>query len=227
MKVAWSVLVSLARGKVGSVAAVDTWSGPVLRSCYRARMSNTQLQLSMRAALGGLATLWSDPTMAPHRADWIALGLAHPEACAGFADVYKTGFQWFVRANTNRAQVGEAIILAAPAFAAVGDPGALTLAHATGPPEELNVSATSPPAAGHAVMIMATPALSPGIYTLGHQQRKLSVINPGTSGPWNIFADYTARFGTPADGKQVFVEVWYVHKAQGRIGLKSQAGALW
>ena len=165
--------------------------------------------------------------MATYRAGWVALGLANPEASPGFADVYKTGFQWFTRANRNRGVVGEAVILEAPAFAAVGDPGALSISHTPGAPDTLDVSATQAPAAGEAVLLYATPPLSPGIFTLGHQQRKLLIQNPSVSGDWEIYAPYIARFGTPADGRQVFVEVWYVDIAQGRIGLKSQACCLW
>jgi hypothetical protein len=165
--------------------------------------------------------------MSTYRADWVALGLAHPEHNVFAADIYKTGLQWFTRANRNRQVIGEPVILEAPAFAAVGDPGSLSFYHDTGPPETLEVSATTPPAAGEAVVIYATPPISPGILTLGNQQRKLFIENPSVSGTWDILTAYTAKFGTPADGRQVFVQVWYMDIAQGRIGLKSQAGAIW
>ena len=227
MKCAWGILTGEARGKCGHIVATVGRSGPVLRGHFRARRSATQTQLECRAALGSLSVLWSDPSMLTYRAAWVQLGLDHAEHNIFGADIYKTGLQWFTRANRNRQIIGEAVILEAPAYAAVGDPAAVTLTHGTGP-ESLEVSATNPPAPGDdAVVIYATPPLSPGIFTLGHQQRKLLIVNPGTAGPWDILAAYTAKFGTPTAGRQVFVEVWYMDIAQGMIGLKSQASEIW
>lgn len=227
MKVAWSVLVGDARGRSGQSCTTLTRSGPVLRGMFRARRSATQSQLECRAALGSLSTLWSDPSMLTYRPGWVALGLATPEHNVFSMDIYKTGLQCFTRSNRNRQLIGEAVILEAPAYHAVLDPGALTLTHTTGPPETLEVSALTAPAVDDAVLIYATPPLSPGIFTLGHQQRKLAIVKPSSAGPWDILAAYTAKFGTPAAGRQVFVEVWYMDIAQGMIGLKSQAAAIW
>jgi hypothetical protein len=225
-KVVWSALVGDARGKVGSFTAVNTYAGKVLRRLVRTCQSSTATQLQMRAALGNLSTLWADPSMNANRADWVTLGLNNPEHDVFGADIYKTGLQWFIRCNKNRQTIGEAIRLDAPAWAAVDDPGALTLEYVTGPPAELNITATSDPDVGDAVVIMATRALSPGILTLGHQQRKIATINPKTNSPWNVITEYTARFGAPIIGKQIFVEVWYMDIDQGRIGLKSQAACI-
>lgn len=172
MKVNWSVLVGDAAGRAGNLAATHGYAGAVLRSVFRNRPTNTQLQLEMRAALGTLSSLWADPSMNAERAGWVSLGLAHGEPGMFTATIYKTGLQWFLRCNRNRQTIGEAIVTAAPAFAAVGDPGALTLIYGAGPPATLTVNATSPNAAGEAVIIFATRGLSPGILTLSHQQRK-------------------------------------------------------
>jgi hypothetical protein len=227
MKIAWGVLVGDARGKTGNICATWGRSGPVLRRHFRSKQPNSQTQLEMRAALSSLSVFWSDPSMAPYRPDWIQLALAHPEKNIFNADIYKTGLQWFIRANKNRATIGEPVILQAPAFAEVDDPAALTLEHLSAPPEELNITASSNPVAGDAVVIFATRPLSPGIFTLGHQQRLLKYINPATASPWDIFDVYTAKYGTPPAGKQIFVEVWYTDIDQGMIGLKSQAAAIW
>ena len=226
MKVAWSVLVGDARGKCGNVAATLTYAGSVLRGRVRAKQSNSQQQLEMRAALGSLSTLWSDPSMLTYRAGWVALGLNHPELGIFTQNIFKTGLQWFIRANRNRQVIGESIILEAPAFAAVGDPGALTLTFTPGAPGTLEVAATTPSAAGEAVIIAATPGISPGILTLGHQQRKVFTSTAGSESSWDIIAEYTARFGAPVSGKQIFVEAWYMDIAQGRIGLKSRVGTI-
>ena len=195
--------------------------GPVLRGLTRNRQTRTQAQLEMRAAFLTISQLWADPSVNPYRAGWVALGLAHPEKNVFNADIYKTGHAWFVRCNKNRQGVGEAIRLDAPAFAAVGDPGSLTAQYSAGPPVEILVTATQAPSASEAVVILATPGLSPGVLTLSHQQRKLFTELPVTSSPWDVGPAYVAKFRDPVPGKNIFFQAHYLDVPQGRVGLTS------
>ena len=221
MKVAWSVLVGDARGKTGTVCATLTRSGPVLRGLFRARQSKTQAQLEMRAAFGSLSQLWADPSLNPYRSGWIQLGLDHPEKNVFNADIYKTGLQWFIRANKNRQTVGESIILEAPAFAAVGDPGALSAQYSAGSPPTIAVSGTQHPSVTEAVVILATRGLSMGILTLSNQQRKIFTDLPVTDYPWPVGPAYIAKFGNPVTDKNIFFQAHYLDVPQGRTGLTS------
>ena len=221
MKIAWGVLVGDARGKTGAVCATLTRSGPVLRRSIRARQSSTQAQLEMRAAFGSLSTIWSDPAMNAYRGGWIQLGLDHHEHNVFNADVYKTGLQWFIRCNKNRQGVGESIILEAPAFAAVGDPGALTAQYTPGSPPTIEVSATQAPAVTEAVVILATRGLSMGILTLSNQQRKIYTELPVTNSPWAVGPAYIAKFGNPIQNRNIFFQAHYLDVPQGRVGLTS------
>jgi hypothetical protein len=180
-----------------------------------------------RTTLALYSHMWADPSMLGLRADWSTLAFSNPELDVFSALIKKTPANWFVRANINRATIGEAPITTAPTFAPVGDPGTLSLAFTPGTPGTLNVYATTPPGATEAVVIQATPGLSQGIATLSHQQRKILTVNPGTAGPWNIYPAYLARFGTPRASSQVFVRVWYVDKPQGRKGLTGQTSIIW
>jgi hypothetical protein len=221
MKIAWGVMVGDARGKTGTVCATLTRSGPVLRGLFRARQSKTQAQLEMRAAFGSLSSLWADPSMNAYRGAWVQLGLDHPEQNLWNADIYKTGLQWFIRANKNRQTVGESIILEAPAFAAVGDPGALSAQYSPGSPPTIEVSATQEPSATQAVVILATRGLSMGILTLSHQQRKIFTELPVTGSPWAVGPAYIAKFGNPVPNKNIFFQAHYLDVPQGRTGLTS------
>jgi hypothetical protein len=188
---------------------------------------NSQLQLMMRANLGEVSGLWHSPSMAAYRAGWILLAAAHPEADIFGNLIKKTGLQWFVRCNRNRATFGLAPTLSAPAFAPVGNPGTLSASHDGPPATYFNISATSAPGVGEAVVIQATKGLSPGLLTFSNQARNLKTINPGTGGPWDILPEYTAKFHAPIDGLQIFVTVHYVNIAQGRAGLTGVASIIW
>lgn len=227
MKVAWSVLVGDARGTLGSIAATSTRFGPVLRASLRSMQPNSQLQLMMRANLGNVSGLWRSASMAAYRAGWILLAAANPEPDVFGNMIKKTGLQWFVRCNRNRQTFGLPPILAAPAFAPVGNPGTLTLSHDGPPPTYFHVAPTSAPAPGEAVVIQATKGLSPGLLTFSNQARNLKTINPGTGGPWDILTEYTAKFRAPIDRLQIFVTVHYLDIAQGRAGLTGTASIIW
>jgi hypothetical protein len=181
----------------------------------------------MRASLAYLSQLWTSSAMALYRGDWCALALGHAEKNVFDADIFKTGLQWFIRANLNRQTIAESPILDDPAWAAVGDPGTVTVTHVAGPPEKMDVSATTPPTANEAVVILATRPISPGIGTTSHQQRFIQKVNPGTAGPWDILAAYTAKLGAPLTNRQIFVDVHYVYISQGRAGESAQAHVFW
>ncbi len=227
MKVAWSILVGDARGKLGQVAATLTRSGPVLRRMVMPRQPNSQTQLAMRAALGTLSQLWRSTAMATYRADWILLAINHPEQDVFLNYIKKTGLQWFNRCNRNRELIGQADYLPAPTFATIASPGTLTLTHVTSPSEQFTVGASVPPTAANAVIIAATRGISPGILKLSNQQRQVLIVNPGTAGPWDILAAYTTKFGAPATGKQIFVQVHYIQIISGLAGPTAQEALIW
>lgn len=227
MKVAWSILVGDGRGKCGNVCATLTRAGPVLRGLIRAQQSSTQAQLEMRAAFSSLSQLWTDPAMNLYRFGWVALSIGHSELDVFNAFIFKTAHQWFVRCNKNRQGVGEEIILEAPAWATVGNPGALSAQYVAGPPVEINVSAVQAPSATEAVVILATRGLSLGILTLSNQQRKVFTDLPATSSPWDIGPAYVAKFGPPTPDKNIFIQAHYLDIPQGRVGLTSECVMDW
>ena len=179
----------------------------------------------MRAAFATTAQLWRSASMNPYRADWILLAYNNPEKDVFNNYIKKTGLAWFIRCNRNRATFGLAPVLAAPAWAAVGDPGSLSAYYDPGPPETFSVSATQPPGPAEAVLILATRALSPGILTLSNQQRIIFTENPGTSGPWDILAAWKTKFGAIPPDKQIFVMARYIDTTQGRAGLNALTSA--
>lgn len=117
-----------------------------MRGLLRSKQPNTQLQLEMRAAFGNLSTIWTDPSMNDYRAAWVQLALDNHEHNVFNADIYKTALQWFIRCNKNRQAIGQSVILEAPAFAAVGNPGALSAQYTPGSPPTIALTGTQQPA---------------------------------------------------------------------------------
>jgi hypothetical protein len=165
--------------------------------------------------------------MTANRPGWIALALAHAEQDVFLNYYTRTGLNWFNRCNRNLQLIGEAIILEAPTFAAIPNPGTLTLAHDGPPATYFNVTPSTVPTSDNAVIIAATRPLSPGILTLSNQQRNVMVVNPGTNGPWDILAAYTTKFGTPHPDRQIFVQAHYIEIVSGIAGLTAQEGLVW
>jgi len=227
MKINWGINVEAARGKVGRTIAIHTRAGHLLSFHRKTQKTDSPAQRQMRAKFASLSLLWASSTMQPYRDDWKALAFANPEQNIFGADIYKTGLQWFIRCNRNRQSIGESVRLDAPAFAPVDEPGPVTLTHVHGPPAYLYVIPTDAPAVTDAVMIYAAKPLSPGRGALSNQQRLLTYINPSTPGLWDIIVEYILKYGSPPTGKAIFVQVWYMDIAQGRIGKKRQAWDYW
>jgi len=227
MKIKWGLKVQDARGKIRRIIAIHTRAGHNLWFNRKTKDWNTEAQRKERAKFLSLSRLWASSTMAPYRDAWKALAFNNHEHNIFDAEIYKTGLQWFMRANRNRQLIGEAVILDAPAYAPVGHTGYLTLSHVHGPPAYLYIIPTDAPAETDAVIIYAAKPLSPGKLTLSNQQRLLTYVNPSTPGLWDIIVEYILKFGTPPTGKKIFVRVWYMDIAQGRCGEKHDAWDYW
>ena len=227
MKIAWSVLVGDARGSVGSITATLSRSGPVMRALGTQYKPNSPEQIANRAAFSSLSKYWRTPDMDTHRAGWIYLAINHFEEDVFHHLIKKTGSQWFVRCNKNRQTLGLDPVLPAPTFAAVADPGIVTLTHDTSPAEAMTVTCGTPTGANDAVVIRATRGLSPGRLTIGNEQRIVFTLNPGGGLSWDILAAYTTKFKAPVAGTQIMVQVTYTDTVQGRAGLTETASCIW
>lgn len=219
MKVAWSVLIGDARGTTGTVSASKGYAGTTIRAHAIPSQPNSVAQLLARANLATMAQFWRAPAMATYRAGWVILAIAHPELDVFSYPIKKSGMQWFVRCNRNRQTVGLPVLLTAPAFAAVANPGVISLSMDGPPATYLEVTPTTPLASGDSAVIAASRCLSPGLLTFSNTTRILKTITGPDAGPWNFLTDHTAKFGNPISALQIFVEVHYVNDAQGRAGL--------
>ena len=165
--------------------------------------------------------------MAPYRAAWIILAANNP-----YTDVFGvqhklSGSAFFTKLNKNLSTLSISVIFAAPATLVCGNPGLLTLAHVVGPPEHFNVSPSTQPQPSEAVVIRATPPISPGRQTLSNSQTIIQTFPAGTAGPWDILTNYKKKHTTVTPGSQIFVLVNYVNTTTGFAGTQSIDALLW
>jgi hypothetical protein len=226
-KILLSAFLADARGKLGGAAVRLSRYGLGISSCPAHTVTYTLDQLLQRGMFGSLSGVWKTVAMQPNRYAWAQLANDNPIPDV-FGNMIKlAGNSFFQMANRNLQTILESTILVAPGSWACNNPAAVTLAHDTGPPEELNITCSTNPLSSEAAVIFATPCMSPGRLTIGNRSRKLAIINPGTASPWDVLAEYTAKFGPPVPGQILFVQVHYVTRATGCAGIPQQNSLIW
>lgn len=224
MKTKFGSIIVDGRGKIGGHVASKNRAGSYLRTKVTPVNPNTSSQQVARGLLTNFAQAWRALTAA-QRAAWNA-------AVGDFAktDVFgdlktPTGFNLYVRLNTNLSNVGEAAINLPPLPAEVSQVVASACAfNLTGDVGTVTFSPTVP--ADHAVIVRATPSLSPGKSFVKSEYRVITVLAAAATSPADIWAAYVAKFGEPTEGAQVFVSLETVNTVTGQKSTISQVSAI-
>lgn len=161
--------------------------------------SSTQ-QGVVRARMGTNAAGWRSLT-ALQRAGWTSLGGTISRNDALGQAYTLTGFMAYCMVNNNNLAAGNAIVSDAPAIVTPADllTVTITLTNAA-----LSVAYTTTPlAAGNRLFTYASPQRSAG-RAFEADVRLLAVSAAAAASPANLFAAYSARFGTPVTGNRIF-----------------------
>lgn len=135
------------------------------------------------------------------RAGWTSLGLDIVRTDALGQTYSLTGFQAYCLVNNNKLAAGDAVVSAAPLLV---DPGTLLTSVITATAATLSVAYTTTPlAAGVRLFANCSPQVSPGRAFNG-DYRLIAVTAAAAASPFNIFAAYQARLGTPVTGMKIF-----------------------
>lgn len=227
MKIALSPLIGDARGSAGDLTFTQTRAGLVALVKTSPFQPLTQAQFLERALLATVSQTWKSAPMNAYRAAWIILAANNP-----YDDIFHvphklTGSAMFTKLNRNLQTLGLSVLFLAPSTLSCGAPGLLAITHDAGPPEDFTVQPSTQPMSTEAVIIRATPPLSPGRQTLSNSQTIIQTFTAGTAGPWDIFTKYKAKHSTVATGLQVFVLVNYVETTTGYAGQQSINSVIW
>ena len=190
-------------GSVGARTSSRNRSGQYVRQRAIPTQPRTPAQVAARASLADQSAAWRGLTAA-QRAAWNAFAQSFTVTNSLGTTINLTGAQCFVKVNTVNIKNGDATVNTPPplpSFLA----NTTTGVDATAGTPLVELSGATP-ATGTKFMIYASPQLSAGV-TFNGKYVWLQTSTTFTSGKLALTTTYTARYGAPIAGKQIFVKV--------------------
>jgi len=214
MKIKYSALVSEMRGKLNGSVASRNRGGAYLRNKVTPVNPRTTYQQTVRARITNFAQAWKGLTQGQRDSFNAAVALFAKTDI--FGDLKNpSGFNLYVRLNTNLANAGQAAITAPPTSLAVASVTLQTVAIAAGAATITNTFSGAIPANTTAIF-RATPGLSAGKSFVTNLLRQFFTRPPGTASPMQSGTPYIAKFGAiPAAGQVVHTEVYFINNLTG------------
>ncbi len=179
-----SPVFSQASGSIAGITFSHNRGGMYTRARVTPTDPSSALQQAMRAAMGVLAPFWGQTLTQLQRDGWDLYGDNVPWINPLGQTIFLTGQQHFLRINTVRVQIGQAILSDAPTIFDLGTFTAPTIDFADTSPQ-LSVNFTNTDAWANAV----------GGFMLFYQGRAQGPGRKFYRGPW--------RFGGPIAGDPV------------------------
>lgn len=205
-KVKFGAVLSDTRGSVGGLTFSNSRAGAFIRSRVVPHPKQTPFTTALRSNLANLARRWFGQLDQTQRDAWIALAAVNPVTDVFGNSHVLTGQQFYIRVNQLRNQAGLGFVDDAPADQAVT--GILTVTLSATAPGTLSVAFTDTPLDGtHRLYIYASPSLSPGRVASKPDMKFIGVSGLAEASPYDLAAQYTARFGNLIGTKQVSVLV--------------------
>jgi hypothetical protein len=225
MKMKWGALVVDGRNKIGGHVASKNRGGSYLRTKVTPVNPNTIDQITARGRIASLSQAWKSLTQT-ERDSWNNSVQAWARTDI-FGDLRNpSGFNLYMRLNSNLLEVGIAAINTAPIPSSVYAPS-LTLLDCDVSSSTFDVGfAPAPVPTDTTVIVRATGALSPGVKFVKNQLRNIALVSSAGVSPQDLFTSYIAKFGGLVAGSQVVVEVVAVNEVTGQKGATSQISAI-
>jgi len=202
----------------GQVHSRNTY-GNYIRQKVSPVQPRTPRQQQLRSQLSDLAKRYSTVLTDEQRNAWINFAAANPVVDVFGDSITLTGINMYQKVNNLRKLMGLPILDNPPSDFSVQSPTSAGLQIAyEGTPPTLKIKVTfapSPAPANHRVEVWATEPLKPGVMFFSHKLRLLTISPDNQSSPMDITDAYLARFGTPAVGTKIGVEIRFVNKNNG------------
>jgi len=215
MKVKWGALMVDGRGKIGGQVASKNRSGAYMKNKVTPINPRSQAQILVRSYLAAASSAWGSLDQSLRSAfdsavnDWTSTNI--------FGDSVKpTGKNLFSALGINLLSISEAMPTSVPAKVAIPAMGleSATIDISLG---TFAITANNEPADFYFVT-SATPTLSPGTSFTKGKFRKIFTNYSAIGDTEDMYAFYVARFGVPAVGANISVEVKLI-AATGQAGL--------
>lgn len=190
-------------GSHSGVTASRNRSGQYYRRKAIPVNPKSSFQGVVRDRLSINASTWRTIT-ANQRAGWKSLGQDINRSDSIGQSHSLTGFNCYQSVNQNRLAAGDAALTDAPLVSTPAPPTTLTITLTSA---ALSIAYTATPlAAGTRLFIYASGPQSAG-RSFNKNVKLIAVTAAAAASPANIFAAYSARYGVPITGSQVFFVV--------------------
>lgn len=221
MKAKFGAIVVDGRGKLGGHVFAKNRAGNYMRTKVTPVNPQTSYQQAQRAALGTLSSGWSGLTD-PQRAAWNGAVDGFQKTNI-FGDLKSpTGKNLYTGLNRNLLNSGESVLVNPPSPAAVPNLE-LTAAEASVAGTTFAVTSTGD-VTDSFVHVWATPPLSAGTSFIKNRLRFLGSFSGGDPSVIDIWAQYTARFGAPVVGQNIYVAANVINEG-GQSGVQENVKA--
>lgn len=223
MKMKFGAIVVDGRGKIGGHVASKNRGGAYLRTKVTPSNPNTVAQAAARARVTQLSQSFAGLTPAQIAA-WNSAVESYGQTDI-FGDIKNpSGLNLYIKLNSNLLEIGSAIGSNPPAKESVGTMLINTLSASVGLGSFSISTVEAAIPADTNIIIRATPMSSPGISNFSGKSRNL-VVKTAVDAPnsFDIFADYTAKYGALVSGQKVQIELVPVNTNTGQKGAVSKA----
>lgn len=221
----FGALVVDGRGKIGGHVASKNRAGAYLRTKVTPVNPNTSSQAASRQRLTTISQAWRGLT-ADERASWNGAVVSYSKTDI-FGDIKSpTGFNLYQRLNNNLSLISVSNLDSAPVVSPVSTTriGALTIDVGAGDASTIATAGAVP--AGTSMIVRATPSLSPGVNFVQSEYRIIEIFAAGSASPHDIQSSYEAKFGAPAAGQKVFVEIFFINQATGQASQRQSTSTI-
>lgn len=225
MKAKFGAIVVDGRGKIGGHVASKNRAGSYFRTKVSPVNPQTADQLAARNRFTNYSQGWRGLTEA-QRAAWNA-AVSDFQTTDIFGDLKTpTGLNLYQRLNNNLVGVGVAAISTPPIPSAVGQI-AVTAVNAAEGADTLTITMDGAVPAGTYVKVFATSPQSAGKSFVKSEFRQIAVLDPAEATPYNLKAEYVAKFGSiGVEGQKLFVKLVPINGTTGQAGQASQASGI-
>lgn len=213
-KIKTTAIVADIRGKLNGSVFSKNRGGSFVRTKVTPSNPQTSFQAAVRSVLGGLAQGWRSLTQA-QRSAWNA-AVSNYTGTDIFGDIKTpSGINLYTKLNANLAEAGQAYISTPPLPQGAASLTTLSaIADISNAELEVTAGVGNVPA-NNALIIRATPQVSPGKKFLKGMHRNIALITSGQSLIVNVWSNYISRFGTPSAGQKIGIECYYINTVTG------------
>jgi len=217
-KIKFGQIISEARGKIAGMVFSRNAYGSYIRQKVTPVNPSSAAQSVVRTYLTQLAQDWRDLT-APQKLQWNTQSVAFAKTDIFGDKQTPSGFNLYMSLNMNILNVNGAVISSPPVLEDAFNFTSLSAVISVGGGTSTLTYAAAIPATV-SVLVYATAPMSAGKSFVKSEYRKIDVILTADASPFDIAAEYTAKFGSVgALGQKVFFKLVPVVTLTGLRGM--------